>query len=101
MGDVRSVSRAVRLLLWGILLLVASGTRADDLDFNGTIIRLDAEGRTFEALGGCDGRIVAGGTKAAVAEKLRPGVCRGRSARADGAAGLLRGARSLSGLGIE
>ena len=73
MGDVRSVSRAVRLLLWGILLRVASGTRADDLDFNGTIISLDAEGRTFEALGGCDGRIVAGGTKAAVAEKLRPG----------------------------
>lgn len=56
-----------------VLLLAVSGARADELYSNGTIVSMDAESRSFEALGVRDGRIVAVGTKAAVAEKLRPG----------------------------
>ena len=75
MAEVHVISPAVGFLLrsWFVLLLTVAGTRADDLFFNGSIMSMDAEGRVWEALGVRAGRIVAVGTKAAVAEKLRPG----------------------------
>jgi predicted amidohydrolase YtcJ len=46
---------------------------ADSLYSNGTILSMDAQATMPEAVGVRDGRIVAVGTKAAVAERLQPG----------------------------
>ena len=56
-----------------LILLAGTAFCADGLYFNGTIVSMDARGRTFEALGVREGRIVAVGTKAAVSQSLRPG----------------------------
>ncbi len=67
---------------WGValsccLLLFAPMAEASDCLYgNGTIVSMDARGSTFEAVGVRNGRIVAVGTQAAVAERLEPGFSR-------------------------
>jgi predicted amidohydrolase YtcJ len=61
------------LLICCLPLLAGGAVGADSLYSNGTILSMDAQATMPEAVGVRDGRIVAVGTKAAVAERLQPG----------------------------
>ena len=67
-----AVARGV-VLTCCVLLFAARATGGECLYTNGPIISMDAHGATFEALGVRDGRIVAVGSQAAVAQHLQPG----------------------------
>ena len=59
-----------------LLLLVGPAAGADALYSNGTIVSMDAQGQSFEAVGVRDGRIVAVGTRDAVSAILPAGFTR-------------------------
>jgi len=67
-----SVARSM-VLTCCLLLLAARACGGESLFTNGTILTMDAHGATFEAVAVRDGRIVAVGSHAAVAQRLRPG----------------------------
>ena len=56
-----------------LMLLAGTALGGDIMYSNGTIVSMDARGATFEAVGARDGRIVAVGSPAAVAQSLHPG----------------------------
>ncbi|MEI7953608.1 MAG: amidohydrolase [Verrucomicrobiota bacterium] len=56
-----------------LLVFSPKAAATDCLYANGSIVSMDASGAIFEAVGVRDGRIVAVGTQAAVAERLDPG----------------------------
>jgi len=56
-----------------LVLFAGSALGGEVMYSNGTIVSMDAGGATFEAVGARDGRIVAVGTKAAVAQTLHAG----------------------------
>jgi len=63
----------IKLWVCGCWLLVVPVLGADKFYTGGTILSMDAKGNRIEAVGVRDGRVLATGTTAAVAEKLHPG----------------------------